>query len=110
MAKAEEKALEILISAINIGEIYYRLVKSGYNHLATAFLSDVKKRKFPWKIVPASNTRVWHAAKLKAQYRMSYADAFAVGLAIETGGQIVTRDPEIIEASKGANFIIDKIL
>ncbi|MGI9952156.1 type II toxin-antitoxin system VapC family toxin [Moorellaceae bacterium AZ2] len=109
MAKAEEKALEILISPINIGEIYYRLVKSGYNHLATSFLSDVKKRKFPWRIVPVSNSRVWYAAKLKAQYRISYADAFAVGLARETGGEIVTRDPEIIEASRWGDFIVDEI-
>lgn len=109
MAKAEQKALEILISPINIGEIYYCLVKSGYNHLAASFLSDVKKRKFPWVIAPVSNSRVWHAARLKAQYRISYADAFAVGLAKETGGEIVTRDPEIIEASRWGGFIVDVI-
>jgi len=42
-------------------------------------------------------------------YRISYADAFAMALAGETGGEIVTRDPEIIEVCNGGRFLLDQI-
>ncbi|MDH7579123.1 MAG: type II toxin-antitoxin system VapC family toxin [Bacillota bacterium] len=109
MEEAEKEAVKIQISAINIGEIFYRLLKSGKNQEATSFLSDIKRKSFPWQVVPANNTRVWEAAKLKGKYRISYADAFAMALAKETGGEIVTRDPEIIEACNGGHFLLDQI-
>ncbi|NPV28059.1 MAG: type II toxin-antitoxin system VapC family toxin [Firmicutes bacterium] len=109
MEEAEKGAVEIQISVINVGEIFYRLVKSGQGEDAVSFLSDVKKRAFPWRIVPATNARVWEAAKLKGKYKISYADAFVLALARETGGEIVTRDPEIIEVCSKEHFPLDQI-
>ncbi|MBC7343378.1 MAG: type II toxin-antitoxin system VapC family toxin [Clostridia bacterium] len=74
MEEAEKGALEIHISAINVGEIFYRLIKSGNGKDAA-----------------------------------SYADAFALALANETGGEIVTRDPEIVEVCNGGSFRLDQI-
>jgi len=48
--------------------------------------------------------RVWEAAKLKGEYMISYADAFAMALAREMGGEIVTRDPEIIAVFNEGRF------
>ncbi|WP_338824778.1 hypothetical protein MHOCP_03630 [Moorella humiferrea] len=109
MDQAEKNALEIQISAINIGEVFYRLVKNGQSEVAASFLSDIKRRVFPWRVVPASNSRVWEAAKLKGEYRISYADAFAIALAKEIGGELVTRDPEIIEVCISGHFLLDQI-
>lgn len=109
MEEAEKEAVKIYISAINVGEIFYRLIKSGKGKEAASFLLDVKKKVFPWQVVPATNTRIWEAAKLKGEYKISYADAFAMALAQETGGEIVTRDPEIIEVCKGRRFLLDQI-
>lgn len=109
MEEAEKGALEIHISAINVGEIFYRLIKSGNGKDAASFLLDFKKKAFPWRVVPATNTRIWEAAKLKGHYRISYADAFALALANETGGEIVTRDPEIVEVCNGGSFRLDQI-
>jgi len=109
MEEAEKETVKIQISAINVGEIFYRLLKSGKNKEAASFLSDIKRKTFPWQVVPANNTRVWEAAKLKGEYRISYADAFAMALAKETGGEIVTRDPEIIEACHGGRFLLDQM-
>jgi len=39
------------------------------------------------------------AARLKAVHRLSYADAFAVGLAEKLGAVIRTGDPEIVGLS-----------
>lgn len=109
MDQAEKNALEIQISAVNIGEVFYHLVKNGQSEVAASFLSDIKRRVFPWRVVPASNSRVWEAAKLKGEYRISYADAFAIALAKEIGGELVTRDPEIIEVCISGHFLLDQI-
>lgn len=85
MEEAEKGGIKIHISAINVGEIFYRLHKSGKSKVAASFLSDVKRKVFPWQVVPATNARVWEAAKLKGEYKISYADAFAMVLARETG-------------------------
>ncbi|RJQ26927.1 MAG: type II toxin-antitoxin system VapC family toxin [Peptococcaceae bacterium] len=109
LEEAEKEAIKIHISAINVGEIFYRLLKNGKSKVAASFLSDVKRKVFPWQVVPATNARVWEAAKLKGEYRVSYADAFAMALAGETGGEIVTRDPEIIAVCSGGLFLLDQI-
>lgn len=94
---AEKGAAELFVSAINIGEVYYRLLKSGHGTMAEAFLADVRKQLFPWRMVAASNRRVWQAARLKGSHRISYADAFAIALAQEFDADLVTGDPEIGE-------------
>ena len=104
MEEAEKKAIKIHISAINVGEIFYRLYKNGKSKVAASFLSDIKRKVFPWQVVPATNMRVWEAAKLKGEYMISYADAFAMALAREMGGEIVTRDPEIIAVCNEGRF------
>ncbi len=100
---AEKGVVELFISAINIGEVYYSLLKSGRATTAEAFLMDVKKRLFPWRVVAATNQRVWQAARLKGLHRISYADAFAIALAQELGAILVTGDPEIrdVESTGG---------
>ena len=107
MEKAEKGSLDIRISAINIGEVVYRLIKVGREQDAALFMSDVTRHVFPWKVMPATNARVWVAARLKGRYSISYADAFVLALANETRGEIVTRDPEILEACEHGGFTLD---
>jgi ribonuclease VapC len=56
-------------------------------------LQDVLR--LPIRIVEATMDRVVSAAQIKAAYPISYADAFAVGLAQEMNAAVVTRDPEL---------------
>jgi predicted nucleic acid-binding protein len=107
LERAESKSVEILISAINIGEVYYILKKSRKGDKADSFLLDARGGGFPWQIMPATNGRVWEAAALKSRHRVSYADAFALALAIEFNAPLVTRDPEIVHASESGLFMID---
>jgi len=86
----------LLISAINLGEVYYRLCKLRERRTADKFLRSALGGGFPWQVVPASNERVWAAARIKAEYPVAYADAFAVALALEYGAELVTGDPEIL--------------
>lgn len=109
MAEAEKGSIEIMISAINVGEVYYRLLKSGQAEAAASFQADVKNKVFPWRVVPASNRRIWLAATLKGRYSISYADAFAIALGVEFGGELVTRDPEILRIAAAAELALDPL-
>ncbi|MGQ9825767.1 MAG: type II toxin-antitoxin system VapC family toxin [Desulfotomaculales bacterium] len=109
LEEAEKGVNKIHISSINVGEVFYRLKKSGKSKTAALFLADIKRKVFPWQIVPATNARVWEAAKIKGEHKISYADAFAMALARETGGEIVTRDPEIIASCSRGFCLLDRI-
>ncbi|MFH2074539.1 MAG: PIN domain-containing protein, partial [Pseudomonadota bacterium] len=52
------------------------------------------KYLLPVGLVDATKERVLSAARVKAQYPVSYADAFVVATAIEFTATIITGDPE----------------
>jgi len=96
LSLAARSELTVYLSVINAGEVYYRLYKSSGEMQASHFLKALQKKEFPWLLVPAGTKRVWQAAALKGRYRLSYADAFAVGLSLEMNATLVTGDPEIL--------------
>jgi len=80
------------MNEINIGEVYYRTAKDRSFERAEAVL-----RRLPTMPIRAlSNTyeQVLAAARLKANYAISYADAFAVSTAQREGATLVTGDSE----------------
>lgn len=97
LTQAAQGSLEIVISAVNVGEIYYRLIRAVGMQKAEIFLSNIRHKVFPLTVVPVTNSRVWRAARIKGSYRVSYADAFAVALAKELNAPLVTGDPEILD-------------
>ena len=109
MGEAEEGKLELAVSAVNLGEVYYRLLRSRGRAEAEEFRADVAAGVFPWRVFPASNRRVWRAAALKGACRISYADALAAALALELGADLVTGDPEILAAAPVGGFVVDRI-
>jgi ribonuclease VapC len=48
----------------------------------------------PVEILEASREAVFHAAHIKANYPISYADAFAASAAQALVGKVLTGDPE----------------
>lgn len=84
----------VYLSIINLGEISYILQRQHGAEEANQTLADI--RQLPITIVQASENRVLAAARLKAQYRMSYADAFAAVTAKEFQAILITGDPELI--------------
>jgi predicted nucleic acid-binding protein len=92
LAKAEQKETDIFVSVINLGEVYYRMQKVGQAEAAEEFLQDIRIRAIPIKLTPATNRRVWAAAKLKARYPIAYADGFAAALAQELHSPLLTGD------------------
>jgi ribonuclease VapC len=51
----------------------------------------------PIRLVLPEEEDIISAAKLKAAYRLSYADAFASALAMKEGAAVITGDPEMRE-------------
>ncbi len=84
----------IYISWINLGEVYYTIARKKGLNVANETLDDIKKLAIRLQV--PSKSDILSAAKIKSEYKLSYADAFAVSLAKKIGGVIFTGDPEII--------------
>jgi predicted nucleic acid-binding protein len=89
----ERQEATLLLSMINLGEVYYRTGRRTNRAAAADALMDI--RRLSLTIVPVSDDLVLAAADFKMEYAISYADAFAVALADRTGAILVSGDPEL---------------
>lgn len=82
-----------LMSWINLGEVHYVLRGAAGEEAAVETIRDLRARidvRLPDEV------QVLMAARIKADNPMSYADAFAVALALESDAEVWTGDPEIL--------------
>jgi ribonuclease VapC len=91
-AKAEQKDVEVFVSIVNLGEVYYRMQKLGRGEEAVDLVQDIRSGVIPIKTASATDRRVWAAARLKARYPIAYADGFAAALAQEMRSPLLTGD------------------
>ncbi|MGH2853389.1 MAG: type II toxin-antitoxin system VapC family toxin [Solirubrobacteraceae bacterium] len=81
------------MSSINLGEVYYALVRSHGRAIAddraAAVRRAIRVEDPDWRLVTA-------AARLKAGGGISYADAFCVATAERHDAPLYTGDPEIL--------------
>ena len=89
-AKAGESVL--FLSVINLGEVIYTVGQKLGDEIADEILHDILN--LPIKLAEATMDRVLAAARIKAQYAVSYADVFAIALAQELDAPVLTGDPE----------------
>ncbi len=92
LRKAARSKEPLLMNEINIGEVYYMTAKDRSPAQADEFL--IRLPTLPVEAVGNSFAAVLEAAKLKARFPISYADAFAVATAIRMNAAVVTGDPE----------------
>jgi predicted nucleic acid-binding protein len=83
---------QLVISDINLGEIYYIIKQRLGEAAAEDMLLDLDE--LPIAPVAATWTRIHRAAGLKADGGLSYADCFAATLAEEIGAVLVTGDSD----------------
>ncbi len=90
---ARARRAPLLMNEINIGEVYYSRARTRSVEQAEVFLEVLP----PLPIRTVSNTYddVLAAARIKAIYPISYADAFAVTTAQREKATLVTGDPEL---------------
>lgn len=98
LVSALEGKCNIYISVINFGEMYYIALREGGKDRAENYKDTIMK--FPIEIINADMDLTLAAAKFKANYKMSYADAFAAGLTQEKKAVLVTGDNEFKQVKK----------
>jgi len=83
----------VLLNLISLGEVFYIIARRR----GTAEASDVTRRirRLPIEVVQADESLVIRAATIKAENRVSYADAFAIATAQAMDSILFTGDPEI---------------
>ena len=97
-AAAEQVALLLegerpIVNWINLGEIFYVIRRTSGEQVATVTIRDLRE------VLTAEmpdESRIIEAARIKAQYPMAYADAFAAATAIANDATLWTGDPELL--------------
>lgn len=92
LSEAQHGQIRLLMSAINVGEVYYFLRKHHSEALAESWRES--SSTLPVTIEAPTTDDIWSAATLKSRFPFAYADAFASALALKYNCPLVTGDPE----------------
>lgn len=87
------EAEQPVMSWINVGEVFYVVRRAHGEDAAAETIRDLRT------VVAAalpSPELVLDAARIKADHRLSYADAFAAATAIANDAVLLTGDPELL--------------
>ena len=97
-----------MFSLINYGECLYVVEREQGIQQAQRAIGIIDQ--LPIDIVPVDRPQVFEAARLKARYPISSADAFCVALAIRKQGRVMTGDPEFktVEGEVGIQWLPDR--
>lgn len=89
---AAERGTDLLVNEINVGEVYYIVAKHRSEDAAEQVLLHLDR--LPVERIPNTFEEVLEAARIKARFPLSYADAFALASAVRFDARLVTGDPE----------------
>jgi len=89
---ADRREYKLLMSIVNLGEIFYLSVKARDLAYGQRVLETLQPRV---TTVSAHDDLVMLAATLKARHAISYADGFAAATALLQDAPLVTGDPEM---------------
>jgi predicted nucleic acid-binding protein len=103
--RAATQNVRLSACMVNIGEVFY--LTARYKGLAAAeeLLEHLRNR--PLQMIAASDALVIEAARLKAAYPISYADAFAAATAMRARCPLATGDPEFRALEKDGIIRLD---
>ncbi|GAB4247137.1 MAG: type II toxin-antitoxin system VapC family toxin [Deltaproteobacteria bacterium] len=80
------------LNAINLGEIVYATKRTFGDQKKIEVLAHIERLGLI--VLPIPNDLIFRAAEYKADFRLSFADCFALASAVEHGAVLVTGDPE----------------
>ncbi|MGE5641921.1 MAG: type II toxin-antitoxin system VapC family toxin [Byssovorax cruenta] len=98
LEKASKDRCRLLFSLINLGELLYITERRGGVAKAQDALALI--RQLPIELMPADEQLIFAAAHIKANHSLSYADSFAVAVAMQEDATILTGDPEFQSVEK----------
>jgi len=96
--QAIEGKVVLYLHEINLGEIQYIIHREKGEAESEKIITWL--RACPISFVTLEQDNLTRAAKLKATYPISYADAFAVSTAITKNAVLLTGDPEFKKIEK----------
>jgi uncharacterized protein len=90
--KAEEGSVDLLMSVVNLGEVWYSIARSNSPEVADQYVHEINSMAI--EIVDADWTLTHLAAAFKVNGNIAYADCFAAALAKSRKAELVTGDKE----------------
>jgi len=90
--KAVESDTNLLISVVNLGEVWYSIARIDSPETADQYVHEIKGLGI--EVVDIGWTLTCQAAAFKASGNISYADCFAAALAKNRKAELVTGDKE----------------
>ncbi|HET9588026.1 MAG TPA: type II toxin-antitoxin system VapC family toxin [Anaerolineales bacterium] len=93
LLKAEESSGDLLMSVVNLGEVWYAIARTNSAEIADQYIDDIMGMAI--EVVDADWQLTRQAALFKANGNISYADCFAAALAKARKAELVTGDKEI---------------
>ena len=105
LANSEAGEVELIISQITVGEIFYVTAKRYGIFKAEQLLELMED----WTvvIVEASEARVLAAARLKAGHSISYGDAFVAALSFELHAPVLTGDSDFLQLERAVGLRVE---
>ncbi len=92
LKEAEKGHCQVFLSWINLGEVLYIAEREQGQSKARETLAHIQS--LPIEMLEVTPLAVLEAAHIKANHRLSYADAFAVTAALGQGATVLTGDLE----------------
>ena len=96
------KETQGLMSVMNAGEVFYTTSRKQGEKKASEVIDAMMKLQI--EFVDSDLVLSLEAAKLKAKYKFSYADAFAAALTIKHKATLITGDKEFKELLAEPHF------
>jgi len=90
--KAMESDTSLLMSIVNLGEVWYSIARTNSPEIADQYVHEIKGMGI--EIIETDWTLTRQAAMFKVNGNISYADCFAAALAKLKKAELVTGDKE----------------
>lgn len=97
LERASRESVPVLMSAVNWGEIVYVLLRAHGEQVAREVCGSLASLAIDIVAVDASMAE--HAAFIKEDFKIPYADAFAAALALHENATLVTADYDFKQLS-----------
>ena len=92
IVKAEEGKIELVMSVVNLGEVWCSIARTNSPDVADQYIGEIMGMAI--EVVDADWQLTRQAALFKVEGRISYADCYAAALAKVRGAELVTGDME----------------
>jgi predicted nucleic acid-binding protein len=90
--KAEDGSVKLLMSAVNLGEVWYSIARATSSETADQYVHEIEGMAI--EIVNADWPLTRQAALFKASGKIAYVDCFAAALAKTHRAELITGDKE----------------